>query len=329
VPVIVAPVALAFLLRRGRDGSARAAAFAALFLSANALLILEVGALMSTPFLGGLLHDRYLFYLVPLWLVLFAVWLHSGAPRPVVPLALGSVLGFVLAGTVPARLVVGESARIDGLAVALWVEVRDLSPGRPTVLRLILLGAAATAIVAVRCLPARALALLLLPVLGVFVANAALAWRPRVADADRKVFLGAPGGSAWVDELVPPGAAATTLWVPSPRCPGDMRDDFIWTEFFNRRVTRAAHVGDSPFVPVNSTPVSVGRDGTLRIADGSPLRAAYVIAPPGVRLQGHVLGSGTKLRLRLWRVTGGDAVMVAAATDSALEAAACAPTPSA
>jgi hypothetical protein len=263
---------------------------------------------------------------VPLWLVLFAGWLHEGAPRPVVPLALGSVLGLVLAGTLPTRLVVGESARIDGIAVALWVEVRDLSPGRPTVLRLLLLAAGAAAVVAVLLLPVRARALLLLPVLGVFVANAALAWRPRVADADRQVFLGAPGGSAWVDELVPPGAAATTLWVPSARCPGDMRDDFIWTEFFNRRVTRAAHVGDSPFVPVYSTAVGVGHDGTLHSADGSPLRAAYVIAPPGVRLRGHALGSGTRLRLRLWRVTDGDPVRVAAATDSALETAACAPT---
>ncbi len=42
---------------------------------------------------GDRLHDRPLFYIVPLWLVLLFVWLADGAPRPLAAAALGAGIG--------------------------------------------------------------------------------------------------------------------------------------------------------------------------------------------------------------------------------------------
>ena len=83
VPLVVAPAALAALARDARRGSGAAAAFVASFLSVNVVLVLVVGAFSSTEFGVGFLHDRYLFYVVPLWLVLTAWWAAPQVPlRP-------------------------------------------------------------------------------------------------------------------------------------------------------------------------------------------------------------------------------------------------------
>ncbi len=323
LPVVVAPAALLTLFRRGRGGSAASAAFLALFVSANALLIPEVGALMSTPFLGGLLHDRYLFYLVPLWLVLLVFWIDARVPLSAPVLAVGAALALALAATLPARLVVGESARLDGVATAIWVEVRDLAPERPSFLHATLIAAAVAAAAAAWLIPVRARALLMLPVVGVFVATAALVWKPRVADADRPVF---PSGSSdswpWVDDAVPHGAKVTTIWLPSAACPPSVKDAFIWTEFFNERVENAVDVGGASYVAASSDEAHVDRDGALRRVGGEELQAEYVVAPPGVRLRGTLVGEGTADRLGLWRVQG-PVVAVGVHSDQDLVAAAC------
>ena len=61
-------------LARGEGRRRPAAAFVSLFVSVNAVLLLVVGAFASTEFGIGFLHDRYLFYVVPLWIVATAVW---------------------------------------------------------------------------------------------------------------------------------------------------------------------------------------------------------------------------------------------------------------
>ena len=82
VPIAVAPIVLWELGRAGRAGSRPAAAFVALFTAANVSGLLVVAAFTSTPWGYDRLHDRYAFYLLPLWLVGLVVWLASGLPRP-------------------------------------------------------------------------------------------------------------------------------------------------------------------------------------------------------------------------------------------------------
>ncbi|HET8741437.1 MAG TPA: glycosyltransferase family 39 protein, partial [Gaiella sp.] len=89
VPVAVAPIVLWTLGRAGRAGSGHAAAFVALFASANVSGLLVVAAFTSTPWGYDRLHDRYGFYFLPLWLLGVVVWLADGLPRPVLATAIG------------------------------------------------------------------------------------------------------------------------------------------------------------------------------------------------------------------------------------------------
>ena len=110
VPVAVAPIVLWELGRAGRAGSRRAAAFVSLFAAANVSGLLVVAAFTSTPWGYDRLHDRYGFYLVPLWLVALVWWLASGLPRPRVAAAIGAVATLALALD-PAVRAAGERGR--------------------------------------------------------------------------------------------------------------------------------------------------------------------------------------------------------------------------
>ena len=110
VPVAVAPIVLWELGRAGRAGSRRAAAFVSLFAAANVSGLLVVAAFTSTPWGYDRLHDRYGFYLVPLWLVALVWWLASGLPRPRVAAAIGAVATLALA-LYPALRAAGKPGR--------------------------------------------------------------------------------------------------------------------------------------------------------------------------------------------------------------------------
>ncbi len=86
----------------------KSGAFASTFLAVNTCLVLVAAAFASTAAGFGHLHDRYLFYVVPLWLVVLAVWLRDGLPRPVVATSLGAALALVLPALTPFELIAAE-----------------------------------------------------------------------------------------------------------------------------------------------------------------------------------------------------------------------------
>ena len=103
VPFVVAPIVLVDLLRAARRGAPREGAFAAAFLTVNAAMVLIAGAFASTPYGYSQLHDRYLFYVAPLWVVSFGVWLARGMPRPMPLTAACLALALVLPAHPPLR----------------------------------------------------------------------------------------------------------------------------------------------------------------------------------------------------------------------------------
>ena len=131
VPVAVAPIVLVALTRAGRAGSRPAAAFVALFAAANVSGLLVVAAFASSPWGFDRLHDRYGFYLLPLWLIGLVVWLDSGLPRPLVATAIGVVAALALPLILPFGQLANE-AGIDTVPGALWerVEAELAGPGR-------------------------------------------------------------------------------------------------------------------------------------------------------------------------------------------------------
>ncbi|MGH3133139.1 MAG: ArnT family glycosyltransferase [Gaiellaceae bacterium] len=305
VPVAVTPIVLWGLLRQGRSGSVRAGAFAALFLAANAVGLFVVAAFNSTPYAYDRLHDRYAFYLLPLWLIVFVAWLADGLPRPLLAAAIGVGAALALPAILPFRQLANE-AGIDTVPGALWLRIESelAGPGPPsgrTALAVFVL----LLVAAVVALPARFRLVLPVVVLAVFVAMAVPAW-DRVIDAPEDAVFAGGLERAWIDERVPDDAPVWKLYLESPRCPSSAltRHSLFATEFFNSTVDRAAYIGDSTPDGIPLPRVDVASGGRLLFEEGEQLEAAYVYTQPGIELNGERIATGTAANLVLWRVDG-------------------------
>jgi hypothetical protein len=315
VPVAVAPIVLWELGRAGRAGSRRAASFVSLFVAANVSGLLVVAAFTSTPWGYDRLHDRYGFYLVPLWLVGLVWWLASGLPRPLVAAAIGAVATLALALILPFAQLANE-AGIDTVPGALWVRIEaELAGPGPASGRLALAIFVVGLLAATFLLP-RGIARLALPaaILVGFGAMSYFAWQ-RMLDAPEDLVFAGGLERAWIDDRVAPDAVVTKLYVDTNCGSALERHALFLTEFFNSSVDRAAYVeGSVPDgLPIDEVDVSAG--GTLELSPGDPLRAQYVYTQPGVELAGTRVATGTAADLVLWRVDG--PVRVVGATSNA------------
>ena len=301
VPLVVAPAALLLLGRDARRGDRPAAAFTSLFVGVNAVLLLVVGAFSSTEFGVGFLHDRYLFYVVPLWLVSTAVWAERRAALGPVGIALGGALVVALLATLPTYLLNDDGGRrFDAIASGLPSEVAEVL-GRSEPSRAALLAAAALAIATVVVLAWLPRWLVLVPLAAVFALNAAFAWDYRI-DAARNVTFSPFDAStvAWVDDAVPEGAEAGTL---AGGVSVETRDALRLTEFFNASLGPAYSLG-AAYAPTLATGEARIAGGGAVVAETGPVEVDWVVAPQALRLAGQVVAEGTVEKLRLWRVRG-------------------------
>jgi hypothetical protein len=322
IPIALLPPVLGCLYRRARAGSAPDAAFLCVFAAANVCVLAVVAAFASTTAGQERLHDRYLFYLVPLWLVAGAVWLRDGAARPARAAAAGAALLLVVVAAFPFdRLVTDESWRqLEAAGTTLWAHLGGWSVGHGVSGHRALALVAAAAAAAAYLAPARHAWTLALPVAAVVVASSALLWRDGIVASHQHVFAGRSDLQlAWVDRAVPAGHVATMVYVPSPRCP-HVAYAYELTEFFNDRVGPMKQLGPSGG-DLPEEQVDVAADGRLVRPSGRALVADWVLTPRGVAVRGTRAAEGTVERLVLWRVGG--VVVVRARSDRDLEAAAC------
>ena len=322
VPIAVAPIVLWELGRAGRAGSRPAAAFVALFTAANVSGLLVVAAFTSTPWGYDRLHDRYAFYLLPLWLVGLVVWLASGLPRPVVAAAIGAVAALALPFILPFRQLANE-AGIDTVPGALWVRIEaELAGPGPASGRLALMLVIVALIAATFLLPRRLARIALPAVVALsFVATSFFAWE-RLIDAPEDLVFAGGLERAWIDERLPADAPVTKLYVDTSCGSAVERHALFLTEFFNSTVDRAAYVGDS--VP-DGLPIErfdVAPSGLLE-RSGRPLVADYVFTQRGIELAGRRIAEGTAAGLVLWQV-GGSVRVVGASSNAELRRIACA-----
>jgi hypothetical protein len=300
VPLVLAPAALAALASRARRGDPAAAASVALFLSVNIVLVLVVGAFSSTEYGIGFLHDRYLFYVAPLWIVLTAWWAANRVPLRPVWLGVGAALTLVLLATLPPYLLNDDGGRrFDAIASALPSElaVRLASASAPARWSLVVAGVVAIAIViALTRLPRW---LVLVPVAVAFGLNAGFAWNTRIDAARNQTFAPMNAGTtAWVDRAVPAGVTVATL---AGGVPIETRDALRLTEFFNATIGPAYDIATGYAPTLSSTPVRVVGDG-LVVADGGRIGERWIVAPRELELVGDMVAEGTVEGLRLWRV---------------------------
>jgi Dolichyl-phosphate-mannose-protein mannosyltransferase len=303
VPLAVAPIVLVSLYRSARAGSERHAAFLALFLAVNSALLLLTSAFNSTIWAGDRLHDRPVFYIVPLWLVLLFVWLAEGAPRPFVAAAIGSVAVLVLPLLMPfPKFVRSEAAsQFNGVGTTLWVEIDEVFARADLSGLLAALLFAIGLVVVTLLLPPRIRYVIPAIVLAVFVLAGAVTWQEaRHVAAEWGSSLPA-GERSWLDEQgLEPGSA--TLVTAIRACsPESAKQAAYLTDFFNDAVGDVGHFGQYPDLLPRDT-VRLAEDGRL-LADGEPLQADYVVAPAALRLAGRRLAEASTVPLVLWRVS--------------------------
>jgi hypothetical protein len=322
IPLAVTPIVLVRLIRSSRAGSIVDSAFASLFLAANATGLLVVAAFTSTPYGYDRLHDRYAFYLVPLWLIVFVVWLAAGLPRPLVATAIGVGLALGLPAILPFRQLANE-AGIDTVPGALWVWVEQQVAGPGLLSGQLLLAAFVIALLAVALLVPRRLApILAVAVFTLLVVMSAFAWERLIDAPEDDVFAGGLERS-WVDHNVPADARVAKLYIDTDCGSALERHALFLTEAFNASVDRAAYVGDSTPDGLPIERVVVGTDGALLLSPGNQLSAEYVFTQRGLDLDGERVATGTNAELVLWRV-GGPVRVVGAETNDELADAVCA-----
>ena len=260
-----------------------------------------MGAFSSTEFGVGFLHDRYLFYVVPLWLVATAVWAERHAPRDVAGIVLGGVLTLALLATLPTYLLNDDGGRrFDAVASGLPSEAAELA-GRTEPSRLALLLAGALAVAGAFALLRLPRWLALVPVAVVFALNGVAAWDYRI-DAARNVTF-APftaATAAWVDDPLPAGERAAIL---ADGVPVATRDALRLTEFFNASLGAVYDLGAAYAPTLASDRVRLAGGGVVVTEEG-PVEETWIVAPRELRLAGERVATGTVEGLGLWRVRG-------------------------
>jgi hypothetical protein len=316
VPVAVTPIVLSVYFRRARAGAEREAGFFTLFAAANVIGLLVVAAFTSTPWGYDRLHDRYAFYLLPLWLIVFVVWLAEGLPRPLIATATGVAIALALPVILPFRQLANE-AGIDTVPGALWVwiESQTAGPGPLSGTRLLLLFVVCLA-ATLLFVPRRFAFVFPAIVFGVLAVTATFAWE-RIIDAPEDAVFAGGLERAWIDDRLGDDSSVTKLYLESDACPSSAitRHALFLTEFFNATVDRAAYIGDSVPDGIPLPRVDVAADGTLQLASGEPLVADYVFTQPGIELDGRPLATGTNAGLVLWEVRNPVSVVGASSND--------------
>jgi hypothetical protein len=305
VPFVVMPIVIAELLREARRGGAREGAFVAAFLAVSSAMLVVAAAFASSPYGYSELHDRYLFYVAPLWLTGFALWLSRGLPRPFRWTAVGVALGLVLPAILPFGLI-GGNIVFEEVPTALWSWAWTALHATPHLDGRRLLGLTVVVLtVAAVAVPRRLWPVLPALVVAGLVVSSAFAWHREIGEpAD---LLAARDANAdWVDDAVAPGARVTKLYLSPPQCPQpeSTRQALFLTELFNTSVDRTVAIGDSESDGLPHDRVGRGSGGRLVLRDGKPLVADYVVAHPDLGVEGRPVAEEAGAELVLWKVGG-------------------------
>jgi hypothetical protein len=303
---VASPLGAAALLRRGNTASEHAVAAA--IISSTLGLLLTVVVLSQSTYGQGSVHERNLFYVVPLLVICTFAWAQRGFPtsRRSLGATAGTFVGLAL--LMPPGVLEGSS--VDALSFKFWTQLGPASvAGRDVIVLAFVMGAIVLAFA--RSTPLL-LATFLVATLGV---TSASNYHTDVPSSLTERYQ-------WVDDVLPDDARATLLWIDcsAPRCraapahPSEQRLA-VYTELFNARVGEAAHIGeDNPSRGLATAALKVGADGTV-LAGTSPLSSRYVILDARIAVKGARLAvlrandvepanSEVRGALALWRTDG-------------------------
>jgi Dolichyl-phosphate-mannose-protein mannosyltransferase len=249
-------------------------------------ILAEVGAFSATvtPFV----FERYTFYLEPLLLIAFVLWLARGLPRPQIGTAVAVVVPVLLILTLNLnRFVVPDP--VNGVTVdALYRFSRHL-PGLVGELRwAILAGAALAAFLFALC--SRAIARIALPIL--LAAYLIAASKPALDDvhAASRVSRAAAGPDAsWVVRAA--GRDGDAIYVNSPTGGLAPSNVALQTEFWNPNVVGVYSVGANEICPLPETATATDV-ATGRIEPPVPRGVEYGVVDRNLPFAGQVVAVG-------------------------------------
>jgi hypothetical protein len=302
VPFAVAPIVLAAFLALARGGSGRHGAFFATFLAVNTTTLVVTAVIVTFQDSPGLeidrLHDRYLFYVVPLWMIVLGSWIVEGRPPPRLAAVLGIGLALILAIVFPyGELELENGVKLfSAVGTAFPAAVSELS-GSAVAGGVATFALVSILIAVVFFRPERAGPIALSVLVGVFLVNGILVWGRAFNPPEGRVFAGPGLERRWVDELVPEGATVTLFQSVCEEATLE-RDSYLLTEFFNSSIVDVVQIGgEFPTGRIDGV-------GQALLNSGKALQADHVVAQPGVPIRGRRLGSGTSAGLVLWEING-------------------------
>ena len=324
VPALLLPSTVRLLRSGPPERRITDAAFLLCLVSVTSVVLVSVGFFSSTPEALGVIHERYFFYLLPLWLIAIAVWADRSGSLTRKDLLWGCALAFLLVATLPPGLrKTNSTVWLEWPSGSLWAFLDGVTPsGGFAVSLVVAVAVVGLSVVAVR-VSQRWTAAIFAPIVVLFVANGMLGWIERIAIAQLDEWSYVAQSSDWVDSAVGTDARVLTLFPGSRACSQLLwQRAMLYTEFENASIERAVHIRRPSAPVIDSTPVVVRHDGSVADLRGNALSATFALAPRGVRLDGRLLATGHNGLLRLWAVNG-EVSVVGAASSAEMLAAAC------
>jgi hypothetical protein len=261
-------------------------------------ILAEVGAFSAsvTPFL----FERYTFYLEPLLLIAFVVWLARGLPRPTIGTGLAVVVPFALLFALNLGRYVGPDA-VNGVTLASLSRFSRHLPGAIGELRLfILIGAALGAFLFALC--SRAIARVVLPgLLAAYLIAASIPVQAQVLAGSRDSRSAAGLEASWVIRAV--GRSSPVVYVMAPSRAVAPSTVLLQTEFWNPNVVGVYTIGATEICGIYETATTVeGASG--RVEPPVPDHVDYAIADRSLPFAGRrvAVGGPADEPLALYRV---------------------------
>ena len=296
VPLVALGI-LAWELLRGREEDPRVRALVASALAYAAVTLVVVGAFASR-FVEHV-TERQLLSVAPPIFVVFAVWLHRGAPRPQ---PATSIVAFAVAAAallLPLDRVTTPAAYADSPSMISLEQLSRHLDEAP--FEGVYAGALALLLLAAVLLPRRAVPGLAI-VVALALAGGSLIASTEVRDRSQtereRTFAGAPVD--WIDAA---GERDVALLLTGERFWPSAWEVLFWNESI-RSVVRLRGV-DSPGV-VPQEVATIGRDGVLEARSGVDLEPPVIAAPTGTSIVGEEIASlpasFEQVGMALWRV---------------------------
>ena len=287
----------------GRSAGREERALGAVTLSCLVALLVSVAVLSASPYGLDRVHERNLFYIVPLLVTCVLGW---AGKRPSDTGGVGAALGGVAVVLFPLALVTSDfedASQFDAPSLERWQQLATWFPDP----RLPFVGAAAVALAVAFRRPSR-LTISVVTVVAFVTVTPSLFYDAPITRSDAREL-------AWVDRAIPAGSQALLLWPePTPTGCGTTRDIgqlALWTEFFNvsvARVARTSHNGSAGGLA--AAEIDISKAGHL-MRDGARVFEEYIVAESrytvhGTRIADLPLTSGGSntsqpAALTLWR----------------------------